>query len=32
MPFMTVNGADLYYAESGDGEPLVLIPGLGLDH
>jgi pimeloyl-ACP methyl ester carboxylesterase len=32
MPFAETNGARLYYAESGSGEPILLIPGLGLDH
>lgn len=32
MAFATVNGARLFYEISGKGEPLVLIPGLGLDH
>jgi pimeloyl-ACP methyl ester carboxylesterase len=32
MAFATVNGAQLFYEISGKGEPIVLIPGLGLDH
>jgi 3-oxoadipate enol-lactonase len=33
MPFVTVpDGTRLYYEESGTGEPLVLISGLGWDH
>lgn len=32
MAFATVNGVKLYYEVSGQGEPIVLIPGLGLDH
>ena len=32
MPFAEVNGAKLYYSESGSGDPIMLIPGLGLDH
>ncbi len=32
MPFLEANGAKLYYVESGSGEPIMLIPGLGLDH
>lgn len=32
MPFASVNGADIHYVVSGAGEPLLLIPGLGLDH
>ncbi|MFC9897741.1 alpha/beta fold hydrolase [Nocardia sp. NPDC127579] len=32
MPFADVNGTQLYYRIEGDGEPLILIPGLGLDH
>lgn len=29
MPYVAVNGINLYYETSGAGEPLVLIPGLG---
>jgi pimeloyl-ACP methyl ester carboxylesterase len=32
MPFAELSGAKLYYAESGNGENILLIPGLGLDH
>jgi pimeloyl-ACP methyl ester carboxylesterase len=32
MPLAKVNGTDLYYELHGVGAPLVLIPGLGLDH
>ena len=32
MAFAEVDGAKLYYSESGSGEPILLIPGLGLDH
>jgi pimeloyl-ACP methyl ester carboxylesterase len=32
MPYAAVNGTRLYYEQSGSGEPLILIPGLGLDH
>lgn len=32
MPVASVNGAELHYVVSGAGEPLLLIPGLGLDH
>lgn len=32
MPFADANGAKLYYSMSGNGEPILLIPGLGLDH
>lgn len=32
MPFAEVNGARLYYSVSGSGDPIMLIPGLGLDH
>ncbi len=32
MAFATVNGVRLFYQVSGRGEPIVLIPGLGLDH
>jgi pimeloyl-ACP methyl ester carboxylesterase len=29
MPTLPINGIDLYYEDSGQGAPLVLIPGLG---
>jgi len=29
MPKIKINNADLYYEIQGDGEPLILIPGLG---
>lgn len=32
MSHADVNGARLFYQETGTGEPLILIPGLGLDH
>ena len=32
MAFATVNGVRLYYELHGSGDPIVLIPGLGLDH
>jgi pimeloyl-ACP methyl ester carboxylesterase len=32
MPFANVNDTELYYEIKGEGEPLLLIPGLGLDH
>lgn len=32
MPHASVNGVKLFYQLSGTGEPVVLIPGLGLDH
>ncbi|GAA4023530.1 alpha/beta hydrolase [Allokutzneria multivorans] len=32
MPYADVTGGRLFYQENGEGEPLVLIPGLGLDH
>ena len=32
MPFAEVNGVRLYYAEHGEGEPLILVMGLGADH
>ena len=32
MPYATANGVRLFYEQLGDGEPIVLIPGLGLDH
>ena len=32
MPDVDIGGATLHYATSGTGEPILLIPGLGLDH
>jgi pimeloyl-ACP methyl ester carboxylesterase len=32
MPLVNANGAELYYERHGAGEPLLLLPGLGLDH
>ena len=32
MPDIEIAGARLHYAISGTGEPILLIPGLGLDH
>lgn len=32
MPVSHVDGAEIHYVVSGSGEPLLLIPGLGLDH
>jgi pimeloyl-ACP methyl ester carboxylesterase len=32
MPFAEVNGTRIHYQIEGDGEPLILIPGLGLDY
>ncbi|MEV6322887.1 alpha/beta fold hydrolase [Nocardia sp. NPDC051787] len=32
MPFADVNGTRIHYQIEGAGEPLVLIPGLGLDY
>lgn len=32
MPFAEANGQRLFYAESGDGDPLLLVQGLGADH
>ncbi len=32
MPDIDVAGATLHYAVSGRGDPILLIPGLGLDH
>jgi pimeloyl-ACP methyl ester carboxylesterase len=32
MPIVAVNGIELYYAETGSGEPLVLVMGFGGDH
>ncbi len=29
MPTLPINGIDIYYEETGQGEPLVFIPGLG---
>ncbi len=31
MPSLSIRGADIHYGISGQGEPLLLIPGLGLD-
>lgn len=31
MPSISLRGADIHYGVSGQGEPLLLIPGLGLD-
>lgn len=31
MPSVAIKGADIHYGVSGAGEPLLLIPGLGLD-
>jgi pimeloyl-ACP methyl ester carboxylesterase len=32
MPEIEITGARLYYEVSGAGEPILLIPGLGMDH
>jgi pimeloyl-ACP methyl ester carboxylesterase len=32
LPFQTLRDAELHYTQQGDGEPLLLIPGLGMDH
>lgn len=32
MPTVDVNGLDIFYRETGHGEPLLLLAGLGLDH
>jgi pimeloyl-ACP methyl ester carboxylesterase len=32
MPEIEITGARLHYAKSGSGEPILLIPGLGMDH
>ncbi len=32
MPFAKVDDAEIHFVVSGAGEPLLLIPGLGLDH
>lgn len=31
MPFVATNGINLYYELHGNGEPLVLVPGIGYD-
>ena len=31
MPHAKVNGVNIYYEVQGEGEPLVLVPGLGSD-
>jgi pimeloyl-ACP methyl ester carboxylesterase len=32
MPIASVNGTQIYFERQGSGEPILLIPGLGLDH
>jgi pimeloyl-ACP methyl ester carboxylesterase len=32
MPMVAIPGAEIHFVRSGEGEPLLLIPGLGLDH
>jgi pimeloyl-ACP methyl ester carboxylesterase len=32
MPTISANGATIFYQSEGAGEPLLMIPGLGLDH
>ncbi len=32
MPLAQVNGTEIWYSVEGGGEPLMLFPGLGLDH
>lgn len=32
MPTASVNGTELWYQIQGEGEPILLLPGLGLDH
>jgi pimeloyl-ACP methyl ester carboxylesterase len=32
MPIVSCNGTEIYYERNGRGEPLLLLPGLGLDH
>ena len=32
MPIVAANGIELYYTETGAGEPLVLVMGFGGDH
>jgi pimeloyl-ACP methyl ester carboxylesterase len=32
MPIVSANGTEIYNERNGQGEPLLLVPGLGLDH
>ena len=32
MPLAQVNGTEIWYDVKGTGEPIILLPGLGLDH
>ena len=32
MPTASVNGTEIWYETQGDGHPLMLFPGLGMDH
>lgn len=32
MPVASVNGTELWYLVQGQGQPIILLPGLGLDH
>ncbi|MFN0304453.1 MAG: alpha/beta fold hydrolase [Burkholderiales bacterium] len=32
MPLAQVNGTEIWYEVKGTGEPIILLPGLGLDH
>jgi pimeloyl-ACP methyl ester carboxylesterase len=32
MPEIAIAGAQLHYEDSGSGEPILLVPGLGMDH
>jgi pimeloyl-ACP methyl ester carboxylesterase len=32
LPTASVNGTELWYQVQGDGDPILLLPGLGLDH
>jgi pimeloyl-ACP methyl ester carboxylesterase len=32
MPLVNANGTEIYYERNGRGDPLLLVPGLGLDH
>ena len=32
MPHVEVNGTEIWYSAQGDGQPLMLFPGLGMDH
>jgi pimeloyl-ACP methyl ester carboxylesterase len=32
MPVVNANGTEIFYERNGQGQPLLLLPGLGLDH